>query len=178
MYKLLTEEEKIKIEGEYKSRRIVLMMLFLVALLLVGSIGLLPSYIIAVSKEQDANSSLAALNQSLSGKTAEDLDIWLKEINTKIKLFAPSQDTDRPYEAFKDIIALKTEGIKINTFSYAKNKTNIEFTLEGLAADRRTLVDFQNNLNSSDKFTSASIPVADLAKDKNIPFNLTLKPKK
>lgn len=178
MYKLLTEEEKVLIEREYKSRKIVLIEFFLVALLFIGAIGLVPSYIIAVSKEKDANASLAALNQSLSGKTTEDLDTWLKEINTKIKLFAPSQDTDRPYEAFKEIIALKPNGIKINNLSYSKNKTDIEFKLEGMAVDRRTLVDFQNSLNTSNKFTSASIPVADLAKDKNIPFDLTLKPKK
>ncbi len=178
MYKLLTEEEKIKIEAEYKSRRLVVMMFFLMVLLVMGVIGLVPSYIIAVSKERDANTSLAILNKSLSGKTVEELDIWLKNINAKVKLFAPSQDTDKPYEAFKEIIALKPTGIRLTGLTYAKNKTETEYKLEGIADNRRTLVDFQNNLNTSNKFTSANIPVADLAKDKDISFNLTLKPKK
>jgi len=178
MYKLLTEEEKIKIESEYKSRRLVVMMFFLVTLLLIGVVGLVPSYIIAASKERDANTSLEMLNRSLSGRTADELDAWLKDINTKIKLFAPSQDTDKPYEAFKEIIDLKPAGIRLTNLTYTKNKTEIEFKLEGVAINRRTLVEFQNKLNTSEKFTNATIPVADLAKDKDIAFNLILKPKK
>lgn len=178
MYKLLTEEEKVKIESEYKSRRLVLIMVFLVALLLTGAVGLVPSYIIAASKENDAKISMKILSESLDGKTAEDLDVWLKNVNTKIKLFAPSQDTDRPYEAFRDIVSYMPAGVSISLLSYAKNKTETEYNLEGVAKDRRSLVEFQNNLNNSDKFMNASIPVSDLAKDKNIAFTLNLKPKK
>jgi Tfp pilus assembly protein PilN len=178
MYKLLTEEEKKKIQSEYTSRRLVVIMFFLLLLGLVAAIGLFPSYISVISKEKEANVNLVALNQSLAGKTTEDLDIWLRAVNAKIKLFAPAQDTDRPYEAFKEIITFKPLGIKLTTLSYLKNKSDIEYKLRGVAKDRRTLVNFQNNLNTSDKFTNATIPVADLAKDKDISFDLTLKPKK
>lgn len=179
MFKLLTDEEKEKLVSEYKLRRLVIIVTFLAALFLLGIIGLFPSYIISVSREHEAQNRMEALNRELTGNSTEDINKWLQEINTKIKLFAPAADSDRPYEGYVKIVSLKPSKVFINSLGFQKNKANqIQYSVRGIAADRRSLVEFQNNLNNSTDFKNASVPVSNLAKDSDIDFTLTLDPKK
>ncbi len=179
MFKLLTDEEKDKLKAEYKLRRLVLIVSFLAAIFLIGVVGLFPTYIITASREKDAQNRVEALNKELTGNSSEDIDKWLQDINTKIKLFTPAADNDRPYEAYLKIISLKPEKIIIEGMGYQKTKANlVEYSVRGIAKDRRSLIDFQNKLNSSADFKNASVPVSDLAKDSDIAFTLSLDPKK
>jgi hypothetical protein len=179
MYKLLPEEEKVLIKSEYKNRRLVVIAWFILGMLLVGVVALFPSYVITVYKETDARDRMAQLNKELSANSETDSTNWLANINTKIKLFSPSLDKDKPYEAFVKIISLKSSGIILTGISFTKGTAGKDkYTVSGTAGDRRSLIAFQNSLNTSSEFENASVPVSDLAQDKNISFKMDLDVKK
>ncbi|MDQ3089824.1 MAG: hypothetical protein M3Q24_01565 [bacterium] len=178
MFKLLTEEQRVKVQKEYSQRRIVVLLVFLCAALSMGVVGLFPAYVVSASKEKDANQRIQILNQTLSGIRAEDLSVRLQDINTKIKLFAAAPSSDRPYEYYKEIISLRSNGIALSELSYRKKDGKAEYSLGGVASDRRALIEFQNNLNNSLFFTNVNVPISDLAKSKDIDFNLTLEAEK
>jgi len=179
MYKLLPDEEKVLIKSEYKLRRLVILASFFIGILLITIVALFPSYLITITKEKDAKQRMSMLNKALTQNQGTDFGSWLKILNTKIKLFASNQDADKPYEGFIKIISLKSGGIVINEISFNKGAADKDqYEVGGTATDRRSLINFQNNLNKSSDFQNANVPISDLAKDKNIDFRMNLDVKK
>lgn len=179
MYKLLPDEEKVFIKNEYKMRRLVVLAYFLLGLLIITIIALFPSYLITLTKANGAAQRMVNLNKSISDNQGTDFVGWLKTLNTKIKVFSPALDKDMPYEKFIKIISLKSPGIMIREISFTKGAGGKdEYTVGGTAGDRRSLINFQNNLNQSGEFQNANVPISDLAKDKDIDFMMNLDIKK
>lgn len=173
MYKLLPEKTREKVRGEYLLRRSVVMVTALILVLVVAIVGLFPSYILskALQKEVAERTQALGLEPEPEAVVGES---WLAGINLKLKLLAPKLDGDRPSVLLAQVIAEKGGGIKINSFSWVKGEGQSQLAIAGVATDRQALLAFESRLNSSGKFSAVTLPVSNLAKDRDISFELKL----
>ena len=171
MFKLLTELEKQKVKHEYQRRRSIIILSGLILVLIVGIIGLLPSYVLLSARQNEARESVKVMNSSME-KDEPGLQAWLKSINHKLKLLSPALDTDRPSEIIEKIISIRPADININGFSWKKESDKIVLSIDGVALDRQALIMFENRIKSTGKFSEVILPISNLAKDKVINFQI------
>ncbi|MBX4198802.1 hypothetical protein KW800_00795 [Candidatus Parcubacteria bacterium] len=175
MYKLLTIEEKLKVEAEYQSRRaraaLTLASLLLVFALVVFS----PALILSLGKKNAAIVELSGARAATDTSEAESLSSWAQGLRTELAALSPAASSSAPYEYFTDMLQLKPATIRITSLSYSKAGNSM--IAKGKAPDRDTLLRFQSSLVASGEFTKVDFPVNNLAKDSNIDFQLNLMPK-
>ncbi len=177
MFKLLTEDGQKKVEREYKTRRTIVMLLAFILVLIVGVIGLLPSYILSNIREKEALTRVKILsNSNLEGENGAELQAWLVETNRRLKALSPKLDTDRPSNFVEQVLEQKLAGIRITALTWLRSKDKITLSVTGVAEDRQKLVMFENKINSSGYFSNVTLPISDLAKDKDILFQIKFSP--
>ncbi|CAN5145635.1 hypothetical protein BH11PAT3_BH11PAT3_0910 [soil metagenome] len=174
MFKLLTDEARQKVSEEYAMRRGVVTLLGVSAVLVVGIVALIPSYVISDSRIRVAEARTDALKNSTTGEKREELVSWLSVTNKKLKILSPGSQTSTPYEYFIKVVNSKPAGIKIVEMEWLKTDTNTQLVIRGSANDRQSLLDFESKLNETNVFSKAVLPVSNFAKDKDIDFELKL----
>lgn len=175
MYKLLPEKAREKVRGEYLLRRSVIMVTALILVLVVAIVGLSPSFVISKALQKE----VAERTESLTQEPEPDAvawETWLSSINLKLKLLAPKLDKDRPSALLAQVISERGRGVRINSFRWINGDGKSEVSIRGVAADRQALLAFESRLNSTEKFSAVTLPVSNLAKDRDISFELKLTP--
>jgi len=176
MLKLLTDEGRAKISHEYKIRRFIVILLALILVAVITVIGLMPSYSLSSTREREALERLRLTSQEDLQSEGKELRAWLADINKELSTLEPSLDKDKPSDFVYSILNLKSSGIKLTSFSWSKNKDKISLSVSGTASDRQTLVRFENSISSSELFSDATLPISDLANDRNISFQIKFSP--
>ena len=176
MFKLLTEEERRKVAREYAVRRAICLFLALVLVLAVGIIGLLPSYVLSNARQNEALERARIMGSAGGREDDASLQFWLEETNRKLQVLSPALDTDRPSDFIKTILDQKAAGITITGFSWVRAKDKVTLSVNGVAASRQALVTFENRINSSRYFSDVALPISNLAKDRNIDFQIKFSP--
>jgi hypothetical protein len=176
MYKLLLEQDKKRIVQEYTLRRIVVANGAMALVLLVLLVGLLPSYLISSSRrlEIEARTNISYLPEALQEQ--EELLAWITGVNNKLNLLAPELDTDRLAGLFGEFLKEEFPGIVVTDISWKRSAEGRAFRMSGVAEDRQKLIAFEEYINSSGRFAKTSVPVSQLARERNVEFNLILEP--
>jgi len=172
MFKLLTEEEKQKVAHEYAARRIIIVLYALILVLVVGIIGLLPSYVLSTARQNEVSEHTKITGNSLLKGDESELKAWLAQINKKLDVLSPKLDTYEPSIFIERILDQKINGIRINGISWTRSEDGLEFSVEGVAVDRQILVAFKDRINDSEDFSSVVLPISDLAQDVDIDFQI------
>lgn len=172
MLKLLTEEEKEKVVHEYHLRRAVVIILSLVSILIIGIIGLLPSHILSNIRHKEALEWDRIVDNSSLKEEEAALQAWLTETNRRLSTLSPKLDVDRPSDFIIKVLDQKVIGISITNFSWKKVAGKETFLVGGEASSRQVLVAFKDRLSASGHFSEVILPVSDLAKDKDISFQI------
>lgn len=177
MFKLLTEEEGRKVSSEYSTRRAIVILISIIVVIIVGIVGLLPSYVISNARQHEIieHNKIIADN-SLTEGNEDALNAWLEDINQKLETLSPALDKDKPSAFIDKILEHKTSGIVITEFSWLRIKDEIILSVSGVADNRQSLIMFENNINSSKYFSTVTLPVSNLAKDRDIDFQMKLSP--
>jgi len=177
MFKLLTDNARIKVKKEYFLRRLIVGIGGICIIFLMGIIALLPSYIISKARMNEANIKIQALNNKASIKEAHALVVGMDELSQEIASLSPATGSTLPYELFLKIVNSKPTGITINSFVLKKDLKSIVISVSGVANGRKNLSDFENILNNSGNFSEVKIPVSNFAKNSDINFQFNLSPK-
>lgn len=75
----------------------------------------------------------------------------------------------------KTIDTIAGSGIKINTFSFEKAEGVLTaVTIAGVAETRLALAKFSDDIEAHEWFASADVPISNLAKDRDIAFNIEI----
>ena len=174
MFNLLPLSEQVSIKKQYRLRRAIVFLGFLVASLAVAIIFLIPSYLLSIAKEREVASQLESTKKAASPQNKEDLSLALKEINQKIQALKTGKNIPVA-EFFEAILSHKSSSIKIIRLilSHAASPDG-EVSITGIAKDRETLVLFAKELRLDSHFKDAILPPSNLAKDKDIEFSITL----
>ncbi len=173
MYKLLPETAREKVRGEYLLRRTVVMVSALILVLVVTMVGLFPSYVLSKARQKEV-SEKALFPEPTDSESADDLDKWLADINLKLKVLSPKLDADRPSLLMLEVINVKGSGVRLTGFNWVKMEGSGTLSVTGVAQDRQSLLSFETKLKDSGQFSSVALPVSNLAKDRDINFELKL----
>ena len=176
MFKLLTDEEKQKVAHEYSVRRAVVVLLALILVLVVGIIGLLPSYILSDARQNEVLERTRIMGSVGQRGDEKDLQTWLRETNRKLQILSPELDTDRPSIFIERVLDQKVLGARITGLSWIRAEDKITLSVNGVALDRQALIAFENSINSSGYFSEATLPISNLARDRNIDFQIKFSP--
>lgn len=176
MFKLLTKEEKQKVTHEYARRRTIIMLAAFTLIFLVGIIGLLPSYILSSARHNEAFERVRIMGSTGQAEDEVRLQAWLTEINRKLQVLSPKLDTNRPSDFIEEVIERQITGISLTDFLWTRAGDKTELSISGIASDRQTLVAFEDSLNASGSFSEITLPVSDLAQNKNINFQIKFLP--
>lgn len=177
MFKLLTEEEKHKVEGEYSLRRAIVMIAGLIFVCAVGIIGLMPSYLLSNIRKDEAEDRMRILAQSGLIEDTSEAEVWLSKVNQKLKALDPALDLDPPSALIAEILEKKINGISITNITLSKVKSKVTISVNGVAEDRQTLITFRDSISVSESFSSVVLPISNLTQDRDISFEIKLSPK-
>ena len=174
MFKLLTEEAFQKVSQEYSRRRAILILIATALVLAVTIIGLLPSYVLSTIRSREVEER-SRITDSMKSKGDEaELDAWLTKTNLLLQTLSPKLDVDRPSELIEEVIGEKIDGVYLTSFSWAKDEGKSEMFVRGIAKDRQSLLTFKERLNTSGNFSTVTLPISELASDKDIDFQINL----
>lgn len=176
MYKLLNENARREVMGEYSSRRLVVALSALLLVSVLGVIGLLPSYLLSNARFGEVVKRSEIRNSAGAIKGEDNPRASLEETNRRLSLLDPSLDTDKPSLLMEKFLAERQSGISVENFLWRKIGESVVLTISGKARDRQTLVSLENRVNASGNFSKVVLPISNLAKDKEIDFQLSLSP--
>ena len=175
MINFLPPEAKSAVKREYMLRTISVWALLLTAVAAVITAFLLPTYVLLLRQvdalELDAVRTEGNSNKHLyqAARTA------LEKAQTLAEALAVIPAGPTAYEVLRAIQAVQTDSITLSGFSYEHNGTSVSaVTVRGTAATREALVEFSSALEREPLFARATVPVAALAKDRDLPFTLSV----
>lgn len=172
MFKLLTDEERQKVVHEYNTRRAIVTLWAFILVLIAGIIGLWPSYILSNARENEVLERTKITEGSERVNDGKDLQAWLTETNNRLKLLSPELDTDKPSMFITQVLEQKVADIQLTGFSWVKVKGKVVLSVNGIALDRQALVSFERKVSSSGYFSEVTLPISNLAQDKDINFQI------
>lgn len=176
IFKLLTEEEKQKVVHKYAMHRAVVMLSAFIFVLVAGIIGLLPSYVLSNARQNEALARTRIVNSPGQIDNELALQAWLKETNQKLQVLSPALDTDRPSSFVERVLNQKVVDVRVTGFSWTRVKDKITLSVNGIALDRQALITFEDKINSSGYFSEVALPISNLAKDRDIDFQIKFSP--
>ena len=176
MLNLLPTDQKKKITLEYRMKVVWLGTFTLSVLFVIALVGILPSHVNeklkvdainqqkdALEKEQNNPANIALIKKSEANRALAN---YLKTEITSIGSSTTSS-------AISEVLSKKTNTIRINSFSFKDKK----LVINGMASNRTELTSFYQSLQNDSYFSSASLPLSDIAKsvDNNFTIELAVK---
>lgn len=177
-YTLLPEEEIRKLRKEYRIRFIIILFFFISCAIIIGILSLFPSYILSRNQGSQAEKSREELQKSREERGIAQVE---KELDQSKKIINEI-DAELPKAVFSDLVTSiashRTSSILISDFelksTQAKGTTTVEIVIQGKALTRDALLSFKKSLDQDKRFSSAELPISDLARSKDIPFAIRL----
>jgi hypothetical protein len=79
-------------------------------------------------------------------------------------------------EVITEIESYKSSGVEIEGFEFARNESGgiAPVTVRGVATTRQDLANFRDALLKNEEVAEAVLPISNLAKDKDIPFSISV----
>ena len=155
--------------------RVVSVWLFLMSFaLIITGVLMVPSLVSIQSQLQWYNNSFQ--QASLENEANKQLEENINRANTIAQKLIQDNNTILFSSILSDIQKATNNTIIINTVSITRQEEDAvgPIQLAGIAESRGALVTFRDTLESYDMFDSIELPLSNLAKDKDIPFNITV----
>lgn len=178
MANLLPESYKKTIHLEYLLRFVVVALVMSFALLVIGIILLVPSYVIS-SIQSNATKQQISLIQSQKTQENRMVDeTVLKRTEAELKVFSTEKSFSEVEKTIQTVLGHMPAGIALSTINYEKKgkgeATQDSVILSGLASTRSDLLAFRSALEKETSFSSVVLPYSNLAKDKDVAFSITI----
>lgn len=172
MANLIPQTAKRSITIEYWIRVIsVWFVLFGVAALTVAVLNV-PVYFLIQSQLHTHSTLFSDAHEQ--NTSYEKIEAEIVKANDTATLLIGMKNIDPIVPLITKIESLKNQKITLTSFSVTRNASTElnSLSIIGVAVDRTSLVDFSRAIEATDTFSEASIPLSNLAKDKDIPFTI------
>lgn len=167
----LPEEDKRKIKKEYLRRLFVVIGIFSFSAIFIGVILLLSSSVFLNDRKNNLERQLIISEERLSRGKIDDIIFLAEDLNAKISLLDSGQkNVGEKSTVIRLILEEKTRQIKINDFSFDKEK----ILIQGTSESRQNLLSFIDSLKKKEYFKNVESPVSNLIKERDIEFRLTI----
>lgn len=175
MINLIPPSAHSQVQREYWIRVVSVWMFLTGCALCIAAILYAPVYVLV---EAELGNYLLAYNQaSDDSETYTESEKAIQSGNAIAQLLATS-DTDTSFsEIIAEIEKQKIQGIRVDDYSIARKDGILgAITIKGNADSRLILTQFKDAIEKSPLFESATLPLSNLAKDRDIPFTVTIIP--
>lgn len=143
-------------------------------LLVVGTVLLLPSYILLLGQTNAYSETFLETERE-----QQDVSLLMSAIRDANALATEIESNKNELSFFETLQAVRVLGgdaISIDTFFYEYKKNLNEpdqILLYGVAKDRASLTQFSRAVQSDERFSEAIVPIQNLAGDKDVAFTIT-----
>ena len=173
MINLIPATAKASLIKEYWMRAATVWFFLWSVAVLLGMFILIPSYVLTHSQvtayQDSADSATEKIaNYETVSKELSRAGVWAKMVKDNFALTSTSQ-----YIAL--FRSLERDGIAISNISISRGDSGVEpIIVAGTADNRQALAAFRDNLVAHEVIESVDLPLSNLAKDKDIPFEVTV----
>jgi len=173
MINLIPPEGQKRLQREYTLRAVTVFATLFGLVFVFLSIALVPTYILVSAQIASIQS------ESTQGGVKSDLllkvEAETRDIEKIIVQIEKASSTVQVTPLITEIAKLTPEGVTIRSFTVSEEKNVVQkVQVQGTATTRQTLVHFRDNLEASERFKKAEVPLADLARDSDLPFNISI----
>lgn len=174
MINLIPSSAKKHIIREYWLRVISVWFFILAGVFFILSSLLIPVYTLIDSRVSVyAESGEKALSDAKSYNLSS---VPLVLANKEAKLILLLKDQVRFSEFVETLSKLQNQGITIDSFEFQKTATGVApINISGKALTRQSLAIFRENLLQNPLIETVDLPISNLAQDRDINFNISLK---
>lgn len=170
---LLPPEDVRRLGHEKLTRFLILVFGVLAAILLTGGILMLPTYFLLTFQEEDVLRQIDIAQKSIATRRTNEAENTIRAINAKLITLDAANVQRSLASSLMAAVAKDTgSGISLDRFSFSRDSRKIELT--GEAPTRELFLNFLNRLHGDTHFASVESPVANLLKDTDLSFILTL----
>ncbi len=170
LHNLLTQERKKLLRADYLARAATVAALALIVSVAIGALALVPAYFY-LTEEIHAADATSDEQDTKADDTAERHATLVKSAALLTQL-GGTLDEEQVTAVVSDAFAARVSGIAITGLAY--DRGTHQLTLHGVAADRNALVSYTKALEQSSRFTNVPLPIADLAKNADLPFQFNV----
>ncbi len=173
MINLIPPKAKRSITIEYWLRVISVWFFTFSVAFAVGASLMVPTYVLITLQVSAFSDSAASASEKLATlkDVSKDLNLASQEARALIDGLRFSQMSGY-VTLFRD---LETNEVTLSQISIDRTKDGVApVRLAGNAANRQALAAFRDHLLAVPQVASVDLPISNLAKDKDIPFNLTV----
>ncbi len=175
MINFLPPEAKTVVKREYVIRTIGVWALLLAAVALVVVLLLLPTYVLVVQQLNALATEVVQTENATSTHAYETARTALEKTQTLALQLGVVYAGPTASAVLRGVQEVQTSAITISGFSYERTGTAVEkVEVRGVAATREALTEFSTALERNPLFARATVPVSDLAADRDLSFTLTI----
>ncbi len=173
MINLIPAEAKKHLLKEYWTRSVTVWFFLWAFAMVLGAALLAPSYVLlnlqinaygaSAQKADEKNANFEAVAKDL--KNSSEIAAMMSE-----RLKRPSMT-----EYLTLLRGFESSDVSVSRISLDRDSDIVsEITVSGTADSRQALADYRNRMLDSELIDSVDLPISNLAKDKQIPFELTI----
>lgn len=178
MHLYLPTEQQKNIRSEYIIRLIVVFLIGCTVVSISNTIFLVPAYLLARSRNQDAKSELKKVVEKGVVTETKEIESKVKEIAEITRRFSEGDSAWTAVGLFSLVTKHTSPEIKIFAIDFANmTDKNISIKISGVSETRDTLISFKKELEAKENIQKVELPVSDLAKSKNIEFVMKISTK-
>lgn len=176
MINLIPPSAQDQVRKEYWIRVISVWAVLLGSACVVVAIFNAPAYVLVSSQ---LSSYLQEYNQAaLENESFKESERAVVRSNEIAALLARSDESLQFSEVMSHLESLTGSAVEITEFDFTRSGDTIQsIAISGEAESRLALSMFHEAIESDSLFQSASLPLSNLAKDKDIPFTITIVPR-
>lgn len=175
MINLIPPDARTQVKREYWTRVISVWMMLAATAFVMITLLRVPVFVLVSSQlNAFADSYERAASEDLQFKESEELIVEANEIG---RLLSESNESRFFSAIITKLDELSGEGITISSISIERTDDIVSaVSVIGFAETRFSLASFKDRIEADPYFESAALPLSNLAKDKDIPFNIAIKP--
>lgn len=137
------------------------------------AVALIPTYLLISTQTTALNAEIAQNDVSTEAIKEAEADVVYAE--KMIAQFRNASSSESMSTLITEVRRLAPPAITFKNFSIDGAKSAVlKMQVQGTAPTREVLATFKTALETSDLFLKAEIPIADLARDKDVPFSINI----
>ncbi len=177
MINLIPQSAKKQIVIEYWLRVVTVWLLLFSITATIGTALMFPVYILVKTQTDVYRESANAAVQKIAVYENVSEDLVRSSQQAKMVL----DNKNQPYlsQYIKLFSTLETSSLELSGISITRGVTGVDsIQVAGTAIDRKALADFRDRLLALEQVEKVDFPISNLAKDKDISFNMVVTLKK
>lgn len=173
MVNLLPQKTITELRRNYYLRFGTVLVILMVIAFLIGSVLLVPSYVVSERAADASERYLLAIEETIGIRERAGVSDDVRALSERLRILGTyaAEPSTKPF--FEDTLNDLSPNITITGIGFAKGSDALGVSIAGRAATRASLLAFVERLQESGRYDGVTVPVAQLALDSDIPFSIT-----